>query len=80
MPKLRDYAGAGVHCYCIVDPQLRSLEAYELGRDGRYAVALTAERGRVRIPGCPGLVTDLDALWAEADAVERSLTREPRRR
>jgi Uma2 family endonuclease len=78
--KLRDYAGAGVRCYCIVDPQLRSLEAYELGRDGRYAVALTADRGRARVPGCPGLAIDLDALWAEADTVERSLARTRRRR
>ena len=53
--KLTDYARAGIRLYAIVDPQLRSLEVYELGRDGRYAVARAAGLGRVRVPGCPGL-------------------------
>ncbi len=69
--KLGDYARAGARHYGIVDPQLRSLEVYELGHDGRYTVALTATRGRVRIPGCTGLVLDLDALWKEVDEIER---------
>lgn len=73
--KPADYARAGVRYYWILDPQLRSLEVFELGRDGRYAVALTASQGRLRAPGCPGLVVDLDALWKEVDAAER-----PRRR
>jgi hypothetical protein len=54
--KLRDYARAGIRLYVIVDPQLRSLEVFELGRDRRYAVACAAGRGRVRVPGWPGLV------------------------
>jgi Uma2 family endonuclease len=70
--KLADYARAGARCYWILDPQQRSLEVYELGRDGRYAVALVAAGGRVRIPSCPGLTLDLDVLWAEADAAERA--------
>ncbi len=78
--KLADYARAVVRYYCIVDPQLRSLEVYELGRDGRYTVARTAARGRVRVPGCPGLTLDLDALWAEVDAAERAHARTTRRR
>ena len=40
--KLTDYARAGIRLYAIIDPQLRSLEVYELGRDGRYAVACAA--------------------------------------
>ena len=78
--KLADYARAGVRYYCILDPQLRSLEVYELGRDGRYAVALSAARGRVRVPGCPGLVLNLGALWDEVDAAERAHARTARRR
>lgn len=78
--KLADYARAQVHYYWIVDPQLRSLEVYELGRDGRYAVALTATAGRPRVPGCPGLRLDLTALWNEVGAVERAAgRRQPRR-
>ena len=78
--KLADYARAGVRYYCIVDPQLRSLEVYELGRDRRYTVALTAAHGRVRVPGCAGLVLDLGALWNEVDAAERAHARTMRRR
>ena len=78
--KLADYARVGVRYYCIVDPQLRSLEVYELGRDGRYTVALSAAHGRLRVPGCPGLVLDLGALWSEVDVTERTHTRAIRRR
>lgn len=78
--KLADYARASVRYYWILDPQLRSLEVYELGRDGRYAVALTASHGRLRVPGCTGLTVDLSALWDEVDTVERASERRPRRR
>jgi hypothetical protein len=33
-------------------------------------VALAASAGKVRTPGWPGLVLDLDALWAEIDEAE----------
>jgi Uma2 family endonuclease len=78
--KLTDYARAGIGLYLIVDPRLRSLEVYELGRDGRYAVAGAAGRGRVRVPRCPPLALNLDALWNEVDEAERAQTRRPRRR
>src|SRR5438128_2264029 len=78
--KLTDYARAGIRLYAIVDPQLRTVEVYELGRDGRYAVACVAGRGRVRVPGCPGLVLNLDALWKEVDEAERTHARTARRR
>ena len=70
--KLADYARAGVRVYCIVDPQLRSAEVFELGGDGRYAVAHTAAAGRLRVARCPGLRLDLDALWGEIDEAERA--------
>jgi Uma2 family endonuclease len=78
--KLTDYARAGIGLYLIVDPRLRSLEVYELGRDGRYAVAGAAGRGRVRVPRCPPLALNLDGLWNEVDEAERAQTRRPRRR
>jgi Uma2 family endonuclease len=78
--KLGDYAAIGVRHYWIVDPQLRSLEVYILGPDGRYAPALTATRSRVRIPGCPGLSLDLTALWDDAERTERAFRRRRRRR
>jgi len=78
--KLADYARAGIRLYAIVDPQLRSLEIYELGRDGRYAVACAAGTGRVRVPGCPGLVLDLGSLWREVAEAERAHARTAGRR
>jgi len=72
--KMRDYAAFGVRFYWILDPQLRSLEIFELGADGRYAQALGATGGALEeIPGCEGLHLDLDALWQEIDRlVDRS--------
>jgi Uma2 family endonuclease len=64
--KQHDYARAGARYYWIVDPQSRSMEIFELER-GRYLVAVAASRGKVRVPGCPGLVIDIDALWREID-------------
>lgn len=77
--KIRDYARAGVAFYWIVDPTLRSFEVLELGADRRYTVALAASRGRVRVPGCPGLNIDLDDLWREVDDAARAHARRGRR-
>ncbi|MCC6874867.1 MAG: Uma2 family endonuclease [Sandaracinaceae bacterium] len=65
--KRRDYAAAKVPQYWIVDPELRALEVYALQPTGRYADALSASEGAHPVPGCEGLVLDLDALWAELD-------------
>jgi Uma2 family endonuclease len=66
--KFHEYAVFGVHHYWLLDPQVRTLEVYELGADGRYARARGASGGRVEgLPGCPDLVVDLDVLWAEVD-------------
>ncbi len=66
--KMADYAAFGIRFYWIVDPELRSLEISELGRDGRYVHALGATEGTVDdIPGCVGLAVDLDAIWAALD-------------
>ena len=69
--KADDYARFGVKWYWLVDPQERSLEVLELVRGKRYARALAVTEGRVtRVPGCPGLSLDLDALWAKVDYLE----------
>jgi len=66
--KRHEYAAFGVRYYWLVDPQLRTLEVLELGADGRYVFALSAESGPVlEVPGCPGLTFNLDELWAEID-------------
>jgi Uma2 family endonuclease len=63
-----DYAGFGVRYYWMIDPEQRSLEVLELGSDGRYVRALGAVSGQLdRVPGCEGLVLNLDELWAEIE-------------
>lgn len=70
LEKRTEYAAFGVRWYWLLDPAVRILEIYELGADGRYVVVLGAESGRLEsVPGCEGLVLDLDALWAEIDGL-----------
>jgi Uma2 family endonuclease len=65
--KKKEYAAFGVSYYGLVDPQARTFEVYELGADGRYTVALSAADGAHPVPGCEGLVLDLDEVWAAGD-------------
>lgn len=67
--KLFEYAAFGVRFYWLVDPDLRIVTVYELGADGRYAVALMASTGQHPVPGADGLVLDLDALWKRVDSL-----------
>jgi Uma2 family endonuclease len=65
--KVEDYSAFGVRWYWLVDPELRTLEVLELGDDKPYAHALGASSGVVEVPGCAGLMLDLDAMWSEVD-------------
>ena len=68
--KLAEYADFGIRWYWIVDPERRSVEIQALGEDGRYALAVERSTGSItEIPGCPGLVLDLDVLWSKADVL-----------
>jgi Uma2 family endonuclease len=67
--KMTDYARAGAKWYWLVDPALGSFEIFELTDRGSYARVLAATEGVVKdIPGCEGLVLNLDELWSELGA------------
>lgn len=64
--KMADYSAFRVRYYWILDPAVRTFEIFELGQDGRYTRAVGAFEGKVDpVPGCEGLVLDLEALWSE---------------
>ena len=70
--KMGDYAAFGIRFYWLIDPVARLLEIYELEDGGLYRRAVGADGGKVEtVPGCPGLVLDLDELWAELDTLEQ---------
>jgi Uma2 family endonuclease len=69
LDKLGEYAKFGVRFYWLLDPQLRMLEILELDERKRYGIALSASEGTHAAPGCEDLTLDLDALWAELDAL-----------
>jgi len=63
-----DYAAFGVKHYWVVDPQRRSFEIWQLDAGGQYIRPCSATSGRIApVPGCEGLVVDVDALWSEVD-------------
>lgn len=69
--KLGEYANFGVAYYWLVDPEVRTVEVLRRTTAGTYEIALSAAEGRVAIPGCDGLVLDLDALWAEIEDLDQ---------
>jgi Uma2 family endonuclease len=68
--KPAEYAAFGIRFDWLVDPQSRTLEIWRLDPSGCYECVLRQERGLVTIDGCDGLVLDLDAMWAKADALD----------
>lgn len=70
--KMADYAAFGVRYYWLLDPQLRSVEIFELDPLGRYVHMVGASSGTLdEIPG-EGLSLCLDELWAEIDRLLES--------
>jgi len=67
--KLGEYAAFGIRWYWIVDPERRSLEIHALAEGGRYTLVVEGSTGTLEVPGCAGLVLDLDVLWSKADAL-----------
>jgi Uma2 family endonuclease len=65
--KPQDYAAIGARYCWLVDPMLRSVEILELDAHGRYVRVLACTSGTVEPPGTPGLVLDVDAMWAELE-------------
>jgi len=66
--KMTEYEALGVKWYWLFDPALGSLEIFELGNRGKYVRVVAASAGQVTpVPGCVGLVVDLDELWAELE-------------
>jgi Uma2 family endonuclease len=65
--KLREYAGFGVRYYWLLDPEARTLEILQLDAGRSYTHVVDATKGSLEVPGCPGLVLHLDALWSEIE-------------
>ena len=61
--KRRDYARFGIRWYWIIDPALQTIEILGLARNGRYEHVVDATSGKLRVPGCRGLVLDVDLMW-----------------
>jgi Uma2 family endonuclease len=70
LDKMSDYAAFGVKWYWLVDPRGRSLEIYERRAAATYERVVASSARIDAVPGCPGLVLDLPALWRELDALE----------
>jgi Uma2 family endonuclease len=79
--KMDDYARFGIRFYWLVDPALGSFEIFERTTTGYYTRLVGATAGRIDpVPGCNGLVIDIDALWAELRRLPDDHADEPRRR
>jgi Uma2 family endonuclease len=64
--KMAEYALFGVPYYWLVDPTLGAFEIFERTPAGHYQKLVGVTSGVIDpVPGCVGLVVDVDALWAE---------------
>jgi Uma2 family endonuclease len=77
--KSAEYAAFGVRNYWLVDPAPLRIEIHRLDGDGSYVVAKVMSEGVHReVPGCPGLVLDLDELREYIARLPRDDGEEPR--
>jgi len=66
--KHAEYAAFGIPWYWIVDWRPRTIEVFARQADGRYGRALCATSGaQADVPGCAGLMLDLDDLWSRVE-------------
>jgi Uma2 family endonuclease len=65
--KAQEYAAFGARFYWLIDPDDRTFEIFELQAGARYLRVRAASEGTIDVPGCEGLLLDLDALWAYVD-------------
>lgn len=64
--KMSEYARFGVPYLWLVDPTLSAFEIFERTPAGNYQRLIGVTSGKIdSVPGCAGLILDLDALWAE---------------
>ncbi len=69
--KLDEYASFGIQYYWIVDPAIRTVEIFELDKEGRYSRRLGASHGIIEsVPGCNGLPMSIDELWSSLDRLD----------
>jgi Uma2 family endonuclease len=62
--KMPIYAADGVGHIWLIDPDLRTLEAYE-NHDGRWTlIASHADQDQIRVPPFDAVALDLGRLWA----------------
>ena len=64
--KARRYAAHGVQRYWIVDPLARSIECYELQRDGYVLRGRAGQEDLLTLDDLPGLAIDLARVWLPA--------------
>lgn len=69
--KRREYARFGIRWYWLVDPSLRTVEILELDSKRRYKFVADGSSGKLRVPGCRGLMLNLDELWSEPGRLAR---------
>lgn len=71
LEKMEEYARFGIHFYWLIDPQQRTIEIYEQDADGNYVQRVQAASGSLQdVPGCPGLMLDVDAMWSKIGTLE----------
>lgn len=66
--KAAEYAAFGVPWYWIVDPHSRQFDVFGL-EAGHHRLFVGAAHGAIAVPGCDGLMLDLDALWHLVDEI-----------